>query len=893
MHQDPFFRRDEGFESRCLSKVAERTTNAVVITDVERRIQWVNDAFVRMTGYRSEEVIGRSPGAILQSEETDPETVRVMHDAFSRGEGCRVEIINRGKNGDRYWLDLDIQPFLNDSGELAGFIGVESDVTPQIESRERLEVAERRLRMTVEGTDLGTWDWHIPSGEVVFNDRWCQMLGYRPDEIEGHVRSWEIVLHPEDQSEAMARLQAHFEGRDEIYRFEHRLKHKDGSVVWVLDSGRVYEWNERGEPVRMAGIHLDVTERRRAEERFELAATASVVGIWDRDLLSGSTYLSPRLYELLGYQGEKVDAEVLPRPDSVEPLIHPDDLGRHRELEARHIESREHFEIEFRLRTATGEYRWFQSRGEAVRNNDGRAIRMAGSLQDVHDRKLLEMSREVLASIVDNSQDSILSLAADGRISIANSAVRSMFGFEPEELIGRHYSEILVEQADSSEIDKVIHEFERVMSRPLETRCRRRDGSEVEVSIVASPTVDPASAIAGASLIIRDITDRREKIALQESARELGELNDLLERQNHRLEEMTDRAHRFVDDVSHEFRTPLTVIKEYTSIILDGLGGEISPTQAEWLRIIDVATVDLNTMVEDFLDSSKLRAGRLRVERRPHRVEAILDDIDRLLRRKAEAKGIRLGVEVARDLPEVFVDDEKARRVVMNLATNAIKFGPSGSEVRISGVRSDDGDIEVSIFDEGSGISEGDMQSLFERFRQLPNAMSPGVKGFGLGLNIARQLVWLNLGRLQVMNRPEGGACFRFTMPVNEPRTVLDRFFERLVECEDVPSRVGVLRVESVDPAVDADLIQRVACGSIRPSDICLPGAVESSCLVFGPTGSVSTWIERLRADWEGGSPDGIERSLRIVEVGDWPFEAEWRTAHRGILQLIEGATHA
>ena len=185
------------------------------------------------------------------------------------------------------------------------------------------------------------------------------------------------------------------------------------------------------------------------------------------------------------------------------------------------------------------------------------------------------------------------------------------------------------------------------------------------------------------------------------------------------------------------------------------------------------------------------------------------------------------------------------------------------------------------------------MQSLFERFRQLPNAMSPGVKGFGLGLNIARQLVWLNLGRLQVMNRPEGGACFRFTMPSNMPRTVVDRFFERLVECEDTPSRVGLLRVRSVDAEVDADLIQRVVCGSIRPSDLCVPEAGDAACLVFGPTGSVSTWIERLRDDWEGGSPGGIERSLRVDGVDDWSFESDWRNAHQVIQKVIEGATHA
>ena len=872
---------------RDLALVAERTTNAVIITDVQRRVRWVNDGFTKITGYTFDEAIGRCPADFLQSEDTDPVTVQKLRESLNRGEGCRVEILNRGKDGRRYWLDMDIRPIHDAHGVVEGFIAVEMDVTEQVESRQRLAAAERRLRLTVEGADLGTWDWHIPSGKVVFNDRWCEILGYKPEEIEGHVRSWELVLHPEDQKDAEQHLQDHFDRKTDIYRFEHRLKHKDGSVVWVLDSGRVYEWSDRGEPVRMAGIHLDITERRRAEERFELAATASVVGIWDRNLVTGTTYLSPRLYELLGHAKPEDRIEKL--PSSLESLVHPEDREAQAEAEREHIDNGAAYEIELRLRTATGRYRWFQSRGEAVRNNDGDTIRMAGSLQDVHERKLLEISRAALAKIVETSEDAILSLDAHGRIRIANPGVTSMLGFQPGDLVGLPYQEILVDHDQSDALAKVLRGELDSMGGPLETRCRRQDGSEIEVSIAASPVCDENGSISGASMIVRDITDRREKVALQETTRELAELNQLLERQNHRLEDMTDRAHRFVDDVSHEFRTPLTVIKEYTSIILDGLGGEISSSQEDWLRIIDIATVDLNTMVEDFLDSSKLRSGRLRVERRRHDVATILGDIDRLLRRKAEANGIRLACVLADDLPQVFVDDEKARRVVVNLATNAIKFSPPDTEVRIEAVTNSQGDIEISICDQGAGISEADMHSLFERFQQLPNAMSPGVKGFGLGLNIARQLVWLNLGRLEVMNRPEGGACFRFTMPPAEPRVVVDRFFERLLECEDRPNNIGAIRITPTKPSYDLATMQRDVCSAIRPSDLCIEAGGEPGLLVFGPAGSASEWADRLGAEWAGD----LGPSLRIGVVGDWEFDEDWRSAHREILELIGETVHA
>lgn len=863
-----------------LAMVAEYTTSAVVVTDVDRRITWVNDAFTTITGYRLDEVIGRVPGHVLQCDESDPDTVRRIREGLQRQESVRETIFNRAKDGRGYWLTLDINPVRDDAGTVTGYLAVESDVTEFKSMQDRLAETERRLRMVIEGAELGTWDWNIQTGEVAFNERWCRMLGYEPEEIEPHVRSWELVVHPEDTDLAMKALQDHFEGRADTYHCEHRLRHKDGSVIWVLDAGRVYERDDDGRPVKAAGIHLDITEARDSALRFELAAAGASVGIWDWDIRTGNVHLSPRWKEMLGYADDELPSAF----ESWHDNLHPDDRDRAVSALERHLHTHAPYDLEYRMRHRDGSFRWMHARGQASWGFDGKAIRVAGSLADIHDRKLADLARGRLAAIVEQSEDAILGLSLDGTIEIANPACATLFGRPTADLVGNHESTLIPAHDRTAELDytRRIASGERVP--PREGVRLRSDGSEVEVSIAMSVVRDDEGRVIGFAKIVRDITERREKRALQESHEALARLNALLAHKNARLEEMTDRAHRFVDDVSHEFRTPLTVIKEYASLILDGLGGPVTEEQEDWLRTIDVATVDLNTMVEDFLDSSKLRAGRLRVDRRPVAVGEITGNVERMLLGKAESAGISLQMDLPDDLPVVFADPEKARRVVMNLATNAIKFSPRGSTVRITGRRLED-EIEIAVHDEGPGLDRDDLARLFQRFQQLPNAMSPSVKGFGLGLNIARQLVWLNLGRIDVDSEPGRGSTFRFTIPVNEPTAIVDRFLDVQRQREEWPERIGIAEIVP-PPSADIDRIRQGLSGASTPTDIRVVSTDESRIVLFGPTDDVEQWAERLRqmiADEFDGEAAGL--TLRVV--GSVPFPEGGDTARDLILRTI------
>ena len=136
---------------------------------------------------------------------------------------------------------------------------------------EKIKINEERLKLALEGANDGLWDWNIKSGEVYFSKRWKAMLGYKNNEIEGNFTSWEKLVHPDDHLLVMNKLDEHLKGKTTQYDTEYRLQTKNGDWVWILDRGKVVEWDGDGSPLRMVGTHTDITERKKVEEELLVA----------------------------------------------------------------------------------------------------------------------------------------------------------------------------------------------------------------------------------------------------------------------------------------------------------------------------------------------------------------------------------------------------------------------------------------------------------------------------------------------------------------------------------------------------------------------------------------------------------------------------------------------
>jgi PAS domain S-box-containing protein len=209
------------------------------------------------------------------------------------------------------------------------------DITERRQREEQLRQTQERLDLALRGADLALWDWNVASGEVVFNQRWAEMRGYRPDEVRGHVDSWIAAVHPEDWPGVQKVLEDYFQGRRSDYETEHRVRTKSGQWIWILDRGKVFGRNDRGEPIRMAGTELDITSRKESEEALRLAEAraAGILSISADAIISVDedqriTLLSDGAEKIFGYPKEEVIGQPL------EMLI----PNRFREVHRLHLE---------------------------------------------------------------------------------------------------------------------------------------------------------------------------------------------------------------------------------------------------------------------------------------------------------------------------------------------------------------------------------------------------------------------------------------------------------------------------------------------------------------------------------------------------------------------------
>ena len=152
-----------------------------------------------------------------------------------------------------------------------------------------------RLEFIINTLGVGIWDWQVQTGELTFNQRWAEIIGYTVDELLPiQFDTWSANLHPEDLAKTEVLLEQYFNGDIPVYEVEARMKHKSGHYVWIIASGKLIEWDKDGNPKRMIGTHLDITERKKSEERLSLTSQllnesqqVAQVGGWELDISSG------------------------------------------------------------------------------------------------------------------------------------------------------------------------------------------------------------------------------------------------------------------------------------------------------------------------------------------------------------------------------------------------------------------------------------------------------------------------------------------------------------------------------------------------------------------------------------------------------------------------------
>ena len=241
-------------------------------TDVQHRFSFLSANFEASYGRSPDQVLGRSRKELLARDEFNAGPATLTHlaqlDAHAPFRDFEYRII--GSNGEVCWVSVSGMPHDDDQGRFAGYRGTGSIITTR--KQLALEVASQRRRLAeiIECTNVGTWEWSVPTGEVTLNDRWAAMVGYTLDELAPiTIATWNRLAHPDDLVESGILLDKHFSRELDFYAAETRIRHKDGHWIWVSDTGRVVTWTEDGKPLLMSGTHLDISARKHVEAELE------------------------------------------------------------------------------------------------------------------------------------------------------------------------------------------------------------------------------------------------------------------------------------------------------------------------------------------------------------------------------------------------------------------------------------------------------------------------------------------------------------------------------------------------------------------------------------------------------------------------------------------------
>jgi PAS domain S-box-containing protein len=300
-------------ESRSLLAMAlENVGDAIEITDAVGHYIYVNPAFERITGYSQSDVLGQTPAALLRNEQQSTGFYQDMAATVARKNIWHGFYVSKHKDGTLYDQELTLSPIVNEQDQVTHVVAVKRDITDRKRSEVALQKSEERLRLVLQGSNDGFWDWDVATNEVFYSSRWKAMRGFSNDEISSKLQECVDRIHPEDVNLFQQALQAHMERRTDTFSVEYRSRCQDGSYIWILDRGQAC-WDSAGNCMRMVGSETDITRLKTIEATLREAerrwlnlldnVQLVVVGI---DLVGRVEYVNAFFLELSGYRREEV-----------------------------------------------------------------------------------------------------------------------------------------------------------------------------------------------------------------------------------------------------------------------------------------------------------------------------------------------------------------------------------------------------------------------------------------------------------------------------------------------------------------------------------------------------------------------------------------------------------
>jgi PAS domain S-box-containing protein len=715
---------------------------------------------------------------------------------------CEIEYRLRRHDGAYRHMQVRAVPIFDETGTLLEWLGVHTDVTDSQRSAAALAENEQLLRLALAGAKAGSWDWNIQTNDITWSLGNYNLYGISTADNANWRYIWQHTIYLEDRERVRLEILQAIEQRQVEFQVEFRIVHPQLGLRWLLGLGR-FTFNEQGEPVRLSGINLDITDRKQTEENLRQSEE------FKNRLLESSL----DCIKVLDIEGRllymNAGGMCIMEVDDLTPLLNQEWVcfweDEFRPMAADALEAAKVGEVSiFRglCPTAKGTQKWWEVVVSPIWGASGQPEQVLSVSRDITDRKQAELrlqeSQERLQLGMQVAGFALAQVDYSTNTVHLSPETAALYGLPADQLtISREQLHTLFHSEDRAQLEQCIQDALDPAGEGWFAQDHRilwNNGEVKWLSVRKQVFFDRSSSPprpSHAILVALDITERKQA--------EVERAHLLQQEQAARAE--AERANRVKDEflavLSHELRSPLNPILGWTKLLQLRKFDAARTAQA-------LATIERNAklqtqLIDDLLDVAKILRGKLVVKMTPVDLAFVIESAIETVKSAAVAKSIRLS-PVLPQIGCISGDSARLQQIIWNLLSNAIKFTPNQGQVNIF-LEQVGSQAQITVSDTGKGINPDFLPHLFESFRQEDASTTRKYGGLGLGLAIVRSLVEAHGGTIIADSLGEGqGANFTVRFPLIEIEPEVQPSQPRLVQDLDL---TGV-RVLAVDDEPDA-----------------------------------------------------------------------------------------
>jgi two-component system cell cycle sensor histidine kinase/response regulator CckA len=838
--------------------------NGVALMSQDKKIIRCNNAMSTILEKPVNEIIGSTCCDLICNKAKDQEIC--LFNGMLKTQKRKTSIIKSNSK----WFTITVDPIFDKNNTITGAVLTLYDITDQKKIEKALKESENKYRLLIENqTDLIV-QVDI-EGKIQFvSPSYCKMFGKKEKELLG--KQSMVSVHEEDREKTARAMEYLYKPPYSCY-VEQRAMTKLGWLWFTWAAKAVLD--ENNNVISIISVGRDITDRKLAEkalqvseERFALAVKGANDGIWDWDIKNNTLYWSPHMKALLGYTDDELNVDF----NTLISHLYPDDIELTQAAIESHLKKRSPYSIESRLRTKSGEYRWFHTRGEAVWDEAGNPIRMVGSSTDITEHKLADEELRKLSIAVEQSSVSIIITDINGDIEYVNKKFTDITGFGYKEVIGKN-PRILKSGVHPPEFYKKL--WKKINSGKEwqgEICNKRKDGKLYWEYASISPIRNEEGTITHYIGLKEDITERK---SLEEQLR-----------QSQKMEAIG----RLAGGIAHDFNNMMTAVIGFSDYLLSARNEDESLCSI--IKQIKTAGQRAASLTQHLLTFSR----RQSTESQLIDLNSIISDMEHMLKQLI-GEDIELIFALDKKLDFIKADHSQIEQIIMNLAVNSRDAMPEGGKLVIetSGIDLDESycrdwiDINpgryviLAVTDTGIGMDKDTLAHIYEPFYTTKEIG----KGTGLGLSTVYGIIEQSGSHIHCYSEPGKGTTFKIYFPAIYEEEKAESFEKEQIAAESLKGKETVLVVE------DEDIVRNITCTVLKDNgytvleasnsnvalDICKQhreriDVLISDVIMPGMNGTklaeeVLSLYPQTAVLFVSGYPDNATEKLNLIEGGD------------------------